>query len=58
MTNTAARRLADDDAEPPTSRCYWVMPGMLLAGAYPGHKTRAKHRLASQAFGPLEFGRS
>jgi ADP-ribosyl-[dinitrogen reductase] hydrolase len=34
-TKTAAR-LADARHPPPTSRCYWVLPGRLLAGAYPG----------------------
>jgi ADP-ribosyl-[dinitrogen reductase] hydrolase len=36
-------RLADAAAEPPTSRCYWVVPGRLLAGAYPGGADPAAH---------------
>jgi hypothetical protein len=39
-------RLADggEDSMPPTTRCYWVVPGRLLAGAYPGHHEPAKHQ--------------
>ena len=29
---------------PPTERCYWVVEGAFLAGAYPGSPDDAKHR--------------
>jgi ADP-ribosyl-[dinitrogen reductase] hydrolase len=39
----AARALADATADAPTQRCYWVIPGRFLAGAYPGKQDRALH---------------
>jgi hypothetical protein len=35
--------LADDHATPPTSSSYWVVPHLLLAGAYPGDPDPIKH---------------
>ena len=37
-------RLAPSEVQPPTSSSYWVVPGCLLAGAYPGDADPAKHR--------------
>ena len=31
------RTLASPDASPPIPSSYWVVPELLLAGAYPGH---------------------
>ncbi len=42
-------RLADDHATPPTSSSYWVVPGLLLAGAYPGDPDPDEHRAKVQA---------
>lgn len=41
--------LAGPTDEPPTTRCYWVVPGRLLAGAYAGHQDPREHeaRIAS-----------
>lgn len=36
--------LASPDASPPTPSSYWVVPDLLLAGAYPGHPQAEKHR--------------
>ncbi len=36
-------------ALPPTSSCYWVVPGTLLAGAYPGDPDPDEHREKVQA---------
>ena len=36
--------LARPDAIPPTSSSYWVVPELLLAGAYPGASDPEKHR--------------
>lgn len=35
--------LAPPTAVPPTSSSYWVVPGLLLAGAYPGDPDPAEH---------------
>jgi hypothetical protein len=35
-STTSPLRLAGPGAHPPTDRCYWVVEGRLLAGAYPG----------------------
>ena len=35
--------LAPPTAVPPTSSSYWVVPGLLLAEAYPGDPDRAEH---------------
>jgi hypothetical protein len=43
------RRLADPDAIPPTASSYWVVPGRLLAGAYPGASDPEAHRAKVQA---------
>ncbi len=47
--SAASYTLADADAHPPATRCYWVVPGRLLAGAYPGSADAAAHeaRLAT-----------
>jgi hypothetical protein len=37
-------KLASSDASPPTSSSYWVVPDLLLAGAYPGHPDPQEHR--------------
>jgi len=42
-------RLADDHATPPTSSSYWVVPGLLLAGACPGDPDADEHRAKVQA---------
>ncbi len=36
-------QLADAGAAPPTTRCYWVVRGRLLAGAYPGDPDPKAH---------------
>ncbi|QDU97631.1 protein-tyrosine phosphatase family protein [Lignipirellula cremea] len=36
--------LADVTTPPPTPSSYWVLPGRLLAGAYPGHREPAEHQ--------------
>jgi hypothetical protein len=36
--------LASSDASPPTSSSYWVVPQLLLAGAYPGHPDPDEHQ--------------
>jgi hypothetical protein len=42
-------RLADDHAIPPTASSYWIVPGRLLAGAYPGDSDPETHRVKVQA---------
>ena len=41
--------LARPDATPPTSSSYWIVPGLLLAGAYPGDPDPDEHRAKVQA---------
>ena len=41
--------LANDHATPPTSSSYWVVPGLLLAGAYPGDPDQDEHQAKVQA---------
>jgi len=41
--------LATPDATPPTSSSYWVVPGLLLAGAYPGDPDPDEHQAKVQA---------
>ena len=36
--------LASPNVLPPTSSSYWVVPGLLLAGSYPGHRDPEEHR--------------
>jgi hypothetical protein len=43
------RRLAAPDAIPPTASSYWVVPGRLLAGAYPGDSDPEAHRAKVQS---------
>jgi protein-tyrosine phosphatase len=38
-----ASELASPKSTPPTSSSYWVVPGLLLAGAYPGHPDPDEH---------------
>ena len=40
---------ASSDASPPTSSCYWVVPQLLLAGAYPGHPDPDEHHATVQS---------
>jgi ADP-ribosylglycohydrolase len=35
--------LATEGVKPPATRCYWVVPGQLLAGAYAGHVEAPAH---------------
>jgi len=35
--------IASPDSTPPTSSSYWVVPGLLLAGAYPGDPDPDSH---------------
>jgi hypothetical protein len=42
-------KLASADAAPPTSSSYWVVPGLFLAGAYPGHPDPEEHHSRVQA---------
>jgi len=37
------------DAPPPTIRCYWVVEGKFLAGAYPGSPDQAMHQQRIEA---------
>lgn len=41
--NKSGLKLAPPTAVPPTSSSYWVVPGLLLAGAYPGDPDPAEH---------------
>lgn len=41
--------LALPDARPPTSSSYWVVPGLLLAGAYPGDPASGEHQAKVQS---------
>jgi protein-tyrosine phosphatase len=41
--------LAYDHATPPTSSSYWVVPRLLLAGAYPGDPDPDEHRAKVRA---------
>lgn len=47
VTTSRAKRtpfgLANKGHPPPASRCYWVVPGRLLAGAYPGSPDPQAH---------------
>jgi hypothetical protein len=36
-------KLASATSTPPTTSSYWVLPGLLLAGAYPGHPDPPEH---------------
>ena len=47
--NEFTRALASSDASPPTSSCYWVVPQLLLAGAYPGHPDPDEHHARVQS---------
>jgi protein-tyrosine phosphatase len=47
MENTY--RLARPDDTPPTSSSYWIVPGLLLAGAYPGDPDPDEHRAKVQS---------
>lgn len=40
----AVFQLAQGLNAPPTTSSYWVVPGLLLAGAYPGNPDSVKHR--------------
>ena len=42
-------KLASPDASPPTPSSYWVVPELLLAGAYPGHPDPEEHRAKVQS---------
>lgn len=42
-------RLAEASSTPPTTSSYWIVPGLLLAGAYPGHPEPDEHRAKVQA---------
>ena len=42
MSNFTAK-LASPTSTPPTSSSYWVVPDLLLAGAYPGHPDPDEH---------------
>ncbi len=44
-----AYRLAAPGAESPSSSSYWVVPGLLLAGAYPGDHDPDDHRAKIEA---------
>jgi len=37
-------QLASPKSHPPTAKSYWVLPGKLLAGAFPGDADPARHR--------------
>ena len=41
--------LTSSDAMAPTSSSYWVVPGLLLAGAYPGSPDPEEHRAKIKA---------
>ena len=41
--------LASPDTLPPTSSSYWVVPQLLLAGAYPGHPDPDEHHVKVQS---------
>ena len=41
--------LANPTATTPTSSSYWVVPGLLLAGAYPGDSDPEEHQAKVQA---------
>ena len=41
--------LAPPKTTPPTSSSYWVVPGLLLAGAYPGHPDPEEHHARVQS---------
>ena len=43
-------QLATSGSAPPTVRCYWVVAGQLLAGAYPGSPDPAAHRQRVETF--------
>lgn len=42
-------RLAPPDTTSPTLSSYWVVPDLLLAGAYPGHPDPDEHRVKVQS---------
>lgn len=44
MTPLSGLPLALSDDHPPSSRCYWVVTGKFLAGAYPGSPDAPQHR--------------
>jgi hypothetical protein len=44
MTLLSGLPLAQAHSDPPTSRCYWVVTGKFLAGAYPGSPDALQHR--------------
>ena len=43
-------QLATGDSAPPAVRCYWVVEGQFLAGAYPGSPDPAAHRQRAETF--------
>lgn len=47
--STKTYPLASPDSIPPTSASYWVVPGLLLAGAYSGDTDPDEHRAVVQA---------
>ena len=48
-TTAETYELADAGTKPPTTSSYWVVPRLLLAGAYPGHPEPDEHRAKVQA---------
>jgi protein-tyrosine phosphatase len=49
MSNSGKFILASSASVPPTSFCYWVVPDLLLAGAYPGNPDPVEHRQKVQS---------
>jgi protein-tyrosine phosphatase len=47
--NRLTLTLASPTSTPPTKSSYWVVPGLLLAGGYPGDRNSAQHRRKIQA---------
>jgi ADP-ribosylglycohydrolase len=47
-TAAGSYQLASEGTKPPTKSSYWVVPGLLLAGAYPGDPDPGKHRAKVQ----------
>lgn len=41
-------KLASIADTPPTNRSYWVIPGLLLAGSYPGESEAKSHEVRLQ----------
>ena len=48
-TDAGSYQLADALTKPPIKSSYWVVPGLLLAGEYPGDPGPDKHRAKVQA---------